>query len=221
MGETEPTKEELAAMIDHAFLRPEASRSELIEACRLVKELKVGCLCVRPCDVSEAKKLLDGSGIRLATVVGFPHGTAVAEIKAEEAALAAADGVDELDMVINIGLLRSRLVKRVRGEIAGVVQAARPRPVKVILECCYLNQREKAAGCRAAIEAGAHYVKTSTGLGPGGATIEDVRFLRRQVGEHMGVKAAGGIRTLADAIAMIRAGADRLGTSSSRAILSG
>jgi deoxyribose-phosphate aldolase len=209
----------LAARIDHAALRPEATIREVRAACELAARCRVGCLCVRPCDVREAREALEGSSVALGSVVGFPHGAHATAVKVAEARRAIADGADELDMVINIGRLRSGEAGYVGREIAAVVEAAGGRIVKVILECCYLDGEQKAAGCRAARQAGAHFVKTSTGCGPGGATVEDVRYLRRHVGASMGVKAAGGIRTLADALAMVEAGADRIGTSSTETIL--
>jgi len=153
------------------------------------------------------------------TVIGFPHGSQTTRIKVAETAQSLSDGAEEFDMVINIGSLRSGDVQYIRDEIAAVVQAAAPRTVKVILECCYLTRDEIAAASRAAIDAGAHFVKTSTGTGPEGAKVNDVRFLRAQVGDKLGVKAAGGIRTLPDALEMIHAGASRIGTSSTQAIL--
>jgi deoxyribose-phosphate aldolase len=206
-------------MIDHAFLRPEAARTDLLKACDLVREYRAGCLCVRPCDVAEAARALKGADVKVGTVVGFPHGSAATPIKAAEAALATADGAVELDMVVNIGRLIGGDTDFVRDDIAAVVAAAGDRTIKVILECCYLDRRQMAAGCAAALAAGAHFVKTSTGTGPSGAKVDDVRFLRSCVGGAAGVKAAGGIRTLADATAMIQAGANRIGTSSTAAIL--
>jgi len=152
-------------------------------------------------------------------VVGFPHGAAHSEVKIAEAIRAVADGADELDMVVNVGRLLDGDLDYVRAEIAGVVGAAGGRIVKVILECCYLNRRQMAAACQVAEQAGADFVKTSTGFGAGGAVVEDVRFLRRCVGDRLGVKAAGGIRTLADALVMIQAGATRIGTSCTEQIL--
>jgi len=218
MATSAPNRQTIAAMIDHALLRPECTPSDLRAACELVTRLGVGCLCVRGSDVAEAGRLLAGR-VKLAAVVGFPHGCCTTQAKVAEAHEVIADGADELDMVLNIGRLRGGQVEYVRDDIAAVVAAAANRPVKVILECAYLRREEMSAGCRAAVEAGAAFVKTSTGFGPHGARTDDVRHLRSQVGPDIGVKAAGGIRTLADALVMIRAGADRIGTSSSEAIL--
>jgi deoxyribose-phosphate aldolase len=213
------TRNELAAMIDHAILRPDTSRADLDSGCRMAATYEVACACVRPCDVSEARILLEGSGVGVGTVIGFPHGSLVGEVKVLEAAQAVEDGAEELDMVLNIGWLRGGELTAVKHEIADVVAVAEGRIVKVILECCYLNRDEMATGCKIAEEGGAHFVKTSTGFGPAGATLDDVRFLRSQVGKRLGVKAAGGIRTLNDTLEMVRAGASRIGTSSTEAIL--
>ncbi|MGC9454362.1 MAG: deoxyribose-phosphate aldolase [Phycisphaerae bacterium] len=215
------TAAELASLIDHAVLRPETTHKELAEACRLADRWKPASVCVRPCDVAAAVGLLDGSGVAVSTVVAFPHGSSSTPVKAEEARRAVADGADELDMVVNIGLLCDQRLDEVREDIAAVVAAADGRTVKVILECCLLSRSAKLAGCRAACDAGADFVKTSTGFASGGATADDVRLLRECVGESMGVKAAGGIRTLDDCLAMLNAGASRLGTSRTFEILSG
>ena len=219
MSPNNVSRRDLAMMIDHAFLRPEATRRDLLAACKLVRKYQVGCICVRPCDVAEAAELLHGTGVKVGTVVGFPYGCAVTPIKAAEAARAIADGADELDMVVNIGRLIAGDTDFVREDIAAVVAAAAGRTVKAILECGCLNRDQMAAGCDAALAAGAHFVKTSTGTGPSGAKVDDVRFLRSRVGDKAGVKAAGGMRTLADAMAMIEAGANRIGTSSTAAML--
>ncbi len=209
----------LAAMIDHAILAPNTTENDLHNGCQLAATAGVASICVRPCDVKEAKGILSGAGIVVGTVIGYPHGGETPPAKAFQARQAIDDGADELDMVINIGRLISGRTEVITDEIAQVVQAAKGRLVKVILECCYLNQEQMAVGCGAAVSAGAGFVKTSTGFGPGGATAEDVRFLRSQVAQSIGVKASGGVRTLADAKAMIQAGANRLGTSSTERIL--
>ena len=213
------TRDVLAQRIDHAVLRPEATSDDLRAGCEMCARCGVFSICVRPCDVAEARRWLAGSNVAVGTVVGFPHGIQTSVAKACEAARAIQDSADELDMVIHIGKLRDGALAFVRDDIAGVVATAEGRPVKVILECCYLDDAQKAAGCQAVVEAGAQFVKTSTGFGPGGATVEDVALLRRQVGPDFGVKAAGGIRTLADAKAMIAAGANRLGCSCTEALL--
>jgi len=215
-----PNAEQLAAKIDHAMLRPEATPEDLQATCARVLQWHVACLCVRPCDVADATRPLAGSGVAVGTVIGFPHGTTHQRIKAAEAACAVDDGAEELDMVINLGRMISGDLMYVRNDIAAVVKAAGGRIVKVILECGYLNRSQMAVGCQAAWDAGAQFVKTCTGFGPGRATLRDVRFFRQQVGSDMRIKAAGGIRTAERAWAMIAAGADRIGTSSTEAILS-
>jgi deoxyribose-phosphate aldolase len=213
------SREQLARRIDHAVLRPDAVVADVHRGCEIAARWNVASVCVRPCDVKFAKTLLAGSGVETGTVISFPHGSCSAKVKAYEAAAAVQDGADELDMVVNLGLLRSGELAAAADDIAGVVAAAGEKVVKVILECGYLTREEMAMGCKAAMSAAAAFVKTSTGFGPGGATTDDVQFLRQQVGNTMRVKASGGIKTLADALAMIRAGADRLGTSNTETIL--
>jgi deoxyribose-phosphate aldolase len=210
---------ELARCIDHAVLGPETTDDGLRAACEAAQAWRPASVCVRPCDVRRAVDLLAGPGVTVGTVVAFPHGSAVPAAKADEARRAVADGAEELDMVVNIGRLRDGRMDAVRNDIAAVVEAAGGRTVKVILECCLLTRPQKVPGCRAARAAGADFVKTSTGFAAGGAAAEDVRLLRECVGEAMGVKAAGGIRTLEDCRAMLRAGASRLGTSHTFEIL--
>ena len=216
---TDLSREQLAAMIDHAVLQPDATTADLLAGCKLARRLGAATMFVRPCDVAAAAEMLAGGGTALGTVIGFPHGSTHPRVKLAEANQAVADGADELDMVANIARLREGDQRYVRDEIASVVSAGGGRIVKVILECCYLDHGQMAVACRAAEEAGANFVKTSTGFAPGGATDQDVRFLREQVGDRLGVKASGGIRTLADALAMIAAGASRIGTSSTEQIL--
>lgn len=219
MGDSGMTRKQLACMIDHAVLAPQSGEAALEAGCELATRVQVACLCVKPCDVRYARNAMVGTGIAIGTVIGFPHGGQIASVKADEASRAIEHGADELDMVINIGALRDGLIDLVKEEIAEVVHAAGIWPVKVILECAYLDRERMAAGCAAAVDAGAAFVKTSTGFAPTGATVEDVRFLRQRVGRKFGVKAAGGIKTLAQAMAMIDAGANRIGTSATEAIL--
>ena len=219
MARPEITRKKLAGLIDHAVLRPEATSADLKEAASLAAAERLASLCVRPCDVSAARKLLKGTGVAVSTVISFPHGSTSTPTKAAETAQALIDGAEEFDMVLNIGRLREGEIEYVRADIAAVVQAAQGRIVKVIVECGYLDRAQITSACRAALAAGAHFVKTSTGFGPCRAKAEDVRFLRSQVGESMGVKAAGGIATLDQALEMIAAGASRLGTSKTARIL--
>jgi len=219
MHEPKLTRESLAVRVDHAALKPELTRNELRAACELVARLRTASICVQPCNVAPAKAMLAGSGVMVGTVAGFPLGATTPRAKAAETRQAVLDGADEIDMVLNIGRLIDGDVGYVERDIAAVVAAADGRCVKVILECCCLTDEQKIAGCKAAVAAGAKFVKTSTGTASGGATVEDVRLLRNTVGSAAGVKAAGGIRTLADVEAMIAAGATRLGCSATEAIL--
>jgi deoxyribose-phosphate aldolase len=216
-----PTVPVLAAMIDHAVLKPTQVERDVVDACTVARREHIASVCVKPFYVPDCAKLLEGSGVRTSTVVGFPHGGQAPEVKVGTSLQALRDGATELDMVINIGALIERDYATIEREIASVVGVghAREAVVKVILECAYLDDAQKAIAARIAQAAGADFVKTSTGFGPEGATVEDVRLLRSVVGPTMGVKAAGGIRSLDDALAMIEAGADRLGTSSTGAIL--
>lgn len=213
---------ELARFIDHTILKPDAARSDIERLCLEARENDFASVCVQPWWVPLCADLLGGTSVKVCTVIGFPHGMNKPETKSYEARRAVADGATELDMVINIGALKSKDLGTVERDIRAVVEGARPRAaVKVILETAYLTDEEKAEGCALAKGAGADYVKTSTGFGPGGATVEDVALMRRVVGEDMGVKAAGGIRDAEIARKMIEAGATRLGASASLAIVHG
>lgn len=213
------TRGELAKLIDHAVLHPAHTAEDVRAGAEIAREFAIATLIVKPCHVALAADLLAGSGVAVGVAIGFPHGGHVPEAKAYETRLARAQGAREFDMVINLGALVGGEDDLVRREIAMVVEAAAGGVVKVILETAYLTDAQKVRGCRLAEEAGAHFVKTSTGFGPRGATVEDVRLLRQSVSTKVGVKAAGGIRTLADALRMVQAGASRIGTSSTRTIL--
>lgn len=217
------SKKELARFIDHTLLKPEATPEDIIRLCRQAKDFGFATVCVNPCYVSIAAEELAGCSTGVCTVVGFPLGASDPAVKAAEAAAAVRAGAAEVDMVLNIGFLKGGLKAQVQADIAGVVQAARQAGpgtvVKVIVETCLLADREKVEACRLAMAGGADFVKTSTGFGTGGATVHDVALLRRTVGPGIGVKASGGIRDLATALAMLKAGANRLGTSSGVAIL--
>ena len=219
---------DVARVMDHAVLKPEYSAGDLAQHAGMCVERGVGCLCVRSCDVAEAARLVTGSPVVVAAVIGFPHGAVRPEVKALEARLALADGARELDMVLNIGALKSGRAGLVRDDIAAVVAEATPAGaiVKVILETCYLTPDEIRTACRVAEEAGADFVKTSTGFGmkasgPTGATPEAVRIMLDAVGGRLQVKASGGIRTWADAIAYLDLGCTRLGVGDAAAILDG
>jgi len=210
---------DLARHLEHSVLAPQSTEDDVAEGARVALRWQVRSLVVKPAFVAVASRALAGSGVRTVAVVGFPHGGETTETKVTEAREAIAAGADEIDMVINIGALRRRDTGVVFNEIRRVVEAAGRHPVKVIIETAYLTQAEKRLACRLAARAGAAYVKTSTGFGPKGATAADVALMRRIVPRSVGVKASGGIRTYIDALALIRAGADLLGTSQTDAIL--
>lgn len=215
------TYEEVAKTIDHSLLRPELDEDFVREGVELARRYGVASATVRPADVVFAAELLDGSDVFVSTVVGFPHGSSRTETKVREAELALADGARELDMVLNIGRLRSGRGDDVREDIAAVVRTATAAGaiVKVILENAYLSDTEKELGCRLAEEAGAAFVKTSTGFAPGGATIEDLKLMRRTVGPHVQVKAAGGVRTLDALLEVMSVGVTRIGATATATIL--
>ncbi|MGQ9472642.1 MAG: deoxyribose-phosphate aldolase [Candidatus Caldatribacteriaceae bacterium] len=224
--ETIPTKEEelqsfLASHIDHVLLKPSATQKDLEEVCREARQWKFFEVIVNPYYVALFNKFLEGSRILTGVAIGFPLGQNKPEIKAREARLAFQEGAKEADMVINIAALKNRDWKLVYADIKGVVEEMAPGMVKVVLENGYLTEEEKIVGCLIAQAAGAHFVKTATGFGPSGATVEDVVLMRKVVGRSMGVKAAGGIHSREIALQMIAAGANRLGTSSGVEILKG
>ncbi len=215
------TRAELARAIDHTLLRPEATSAMIRTHCAEARNHRFATVCVNPCWVSLAASQMSSSGVGVCTVVDFPLGAGGLALKREAARRSVEEGADELDMVIAIGRLREGDDEHVREEIETVVEAARGRPVKVILETALLTPAEIDRACRMSLRARAAFVKTSTGFGRAGATVEAVRLMRAAVGEAMGVKAAGGIRDARTARAMIEAGASRLGTSASLAILAG
>lgn len=208
-------------MIDHTLLRADATEADFRAHCDAARALGVGTACVSPWAIPVALELLADSGITVGSVVGFPFGHESAAEKAAETRVLRAAGAREFDMVLNVGALRSGLDTLVRDDVRAVVDAAEGQVVKVILEICYLTDEEVVRGCALVEEGGAHFVKTSTGFAGGGATLERVALMRRVVGDRLGVKAAGGIRDRDTALAMIRAGASRIGTSSAAAILTG
>ncbi len=205
---------EMAQYIDHTILKPDAVREDIRRLCAEAAQYGFASVCVNPCHVKLASGLLAGTGVLACTVVGFPLGACTPESKAAEAKDAVLNGAQEVDMVLPIGAAKSGDWDLVIADIRGVAQAVRGRAiVKVILETCLLTDDEIARACNAAEQAGAHFVKTSTGFSTGGATEEHVRLMRKTVGERLGVKASGGIRDYKTALAMVRAGANRLGTS--------
>jgi len=214
------THGELARLLDHSVLKPESTAQDIAAGADVVRAWRIGYYCVQPCWVALAADALAGTDASVISVVGFPHGCDLPAVKARATELAIADGAREIDMVMNFGALKSGDPATVADEIAAIVRAAQGVPVKVILETGALGEQDKRLACRLAVDAGAAFVKTSTGFHPGGgATVADVRLMRSVVGPGIGVKASGGIRALADAQAMLGAGANRLGTSASAAIL--
>jgi deoxyribose-phosphate aldolase len=212
---------ELAALIDHTLLRPDATGEDLVQACEEARQFGFASVCVTVANVATAARLLAGCATLPIAVVGFPQGTVGTAAKVSETREAIRAGAKEIDMVIDLAALKKKDHATVLRDIQAVVEAARPAAVKVILETGALSRDEKVIGCALAKAAGAAFVKTSTGFGPGGATAEDVVLMRQVVGNDMGVKASGGIRTAADARRMIEAGATRIGASASVAIVSG
>lgn len=211
--------QELAGYIEHTLLRPEATNLEINKLCLEAVEHFFYGVCVNGSRVLQARELIDGTDLKVITVVGFPLGAEDSDAKRFETEAAVDNSAHEIDVVLNIGRLKEGDHKYVFRELRDVVEAADERPVKVILETCLLTREEKILACKLAKDAGAHFVKTSTGFGPANGTIEDVKLLRETVGHEMGVKAAGGIRDTKTALAMIEAGASRLGTSSGVAIV--
>jgi len=213
----------LAKMIDHTLLKPDATQQEIAQLCFEARKYGFASVCVNPTWVSLCAQLLQGSQVKVCTVIGFPLGATSSETKAFETETAIRQGATEIDMVINIGALKARDLETVAKDIRGVVNAAHSRGiiVKVIIETILLNDEEKTIACLLSKEAGADFVKTSTGFAGGGATIHDVELMRKTVGPQMGVKASGGVRTFEDAESMIKAGATRIGASAGVKILQG
>jgi deoxyribose-phosphate aldolase len=215
------TYEDVAKTIDHSLLRPELDDKFIEDGCKLAAEYQVASVCVRPADVVRSVELLNGTGVAVGTVIGFPHGGTTTEVKVFEAQQALRSGATELDMVINIGALRSGRDGYVKEEIAAIVNIAHAAGaiVKVIMENAYLDDDQKVRGCRLAEGAGADFVKTSTGFAPTGATHEDLALMRRTVSPKVGVKAAGGVRTLDGLLAVMELGVTRIGATQTAAIL--
>jgi deoxyribose-phosphate aldolase len=210
---------DLARFIDHTLLGAEVTEEDVVRACDEARKYGFATVCVRARHVALCARLLQGAGPKPIAVVGFPSGTETTAAKASEARDAVRAGAAEIDMVLQVGQLKGKNYGSVESDIRQVVEEARPSAVKVILETGALTRDEKVIGCALAKAAGAAFVKTSTGFGPGGATVEDVALMRQIVGLDMGVKASGGVRTAADARKMLQAGANRLGTSASVAIV--
>jgi deoxyribose-phosphate aldolase len=212
---------ELAGMIDHTFLKPFGPPEDIEKLCAEARQYGFAMVAIHPAEVEHCVRLLAGSRVRAGAAIGFPLGQNTPAVKAFETRDAIQRGAGEIDMVVNLRALQAGEIALVRGEIEEMVAACRPAGVicKVILETCYLSDEQKKLVCSLALDAGADFVKTSTGFGTAGATVDDIRLMRAAVGPHMGVKASGGVRTLDQALAMIEAGATRIGTSSGVALV--
>lgn len=209
----------IAKYIDHTVLAAHATHEKIDQICKEALQWHFASVCVNSCWVPLCSRLLDKSDVKVCTVVGFPLGAMATESKAYEAKKAVLDGADEVDMVINVGWLKNHDDDLVQDDIKAVKDACGKKTLKVIIETCLLTEEEKVRACRLAKVSGADYVKTSTGFSTGGAKVEDIKLMRKTVGPELGVKASGGVRTYADAVAMIEAGATRVGASASVAIV--
>jgi deoxyribose-phosphate aldolase len=221
MSKADLPQDLLAKFIDHTLLKPDASAADIEKLCREALQHRFHSVCVNGSRVVQARALVEDSDVKVAAVVGFPLGAMDADAKRYETEIAIDMGAEEIDLVLNIGRLKEGDAKYVLRELRDVVEAADERPVKVIIETCLLTREEKVLACQLVVDSGAKFIKTSTGFSTGGATVEDVRLLREHVGPKFGVKASGGIRDTAAALAMIEAGATRLGTSAGIAIVTG
>jgi deoxyribose-phosphate aldolase len=215
------TYEDIAGMIDHSLLKPNLTDSEIEEGCRIAHEYRVATVCVRPSDVQRAAELLAQSPVRVTTVIGFPHGSTTTAAKVFEAEEAIRNGARELDVVLNIGKLKSRDYDYVKADLKAVMAAAHAKSViiKVIFENCYLEDEEKIAACRISSEVGVDFVKTSTGFGTGGAEDRDLKLMREHTAPAVKLKAAGGIRTLERALEVRKLGCTRIGATATVGIL--
>ena len=209
----------IAKTIDHSLLKPEMTRDEVAAGCAIAKKYDVASVCCKPSDVVFCAELLAGTDVEIGTVVGFPHGSSTTQTKVFETQKAIVDGATEIDMVLNIGLLKSGDYSAVENDIAAVVEAASGKMVKVILENAYLTDDEKVTACKLVEKAGGHYVKTSTGYAPTGATLEDVKLMKNSVTAKIKVKSAGGVRTLDALIDMLDAGVSRSGATTTALML--
>lgn len=212
------TKEQLAKLIEHTLLRPDATKDSIIQLCEEAKNYNFWSVCVNPTYISLASNILRGTDVKVCGVIGFPFGASIPDVKALEAERAIIDGASEIDMVINIGALKSYNYELVKKDIAKVVERTNKYQkdiiVKVIIETGLLTEAEKVTACKLVKDAGANFVKTSTGFNTSGATVHDIKLLKNSIGTNLGIKASGGIKTFNDAIKLIKAGADRIGTSS-------
>jgi deoxyribose-phosphate aldolase len=215
-------KENVAKMIDHTLLKPEATKEQIVVLSEEAKEYNFASVCVNPSWVTTAYEILKETDVKVCTVIGFPLGASTSEVKAFETKNAIENGATEIDMVINIGALKDKNDSLVERDIKAVVEAAKGKAiVKVIIETCLLTEEEKVRACELSVRAGADFVKTSTGFSTGGATVEDISLMRKTVGPNIGVKASGGVRSREDAHTMIEAGATRIGASAGIKIVKG
>ena len=214
-------KKDIAQLIDHTALRPDTTGIQIEVLCQEAREYHFYSVCINSSFIPLAKTFLVNSGVKICAVVGFPLGASLSRVKAYEAREAAKEGAEEIDMVINISALKDNHYRKVKEDIEEVVRSVKGLICKVILETALLTDQEKEIGCQIAVEAGAHFVKTSTGFESGGATVEDVKLMQRIVGNHMGIKAAGGIRDYETALKMVEAGATRIGASKGVEIVNG
>ena len=209
----------IAKTIDHSLLKPEMTREEVKAGCEIAKKYDVASVCCKPSDVQFCADLLKGTDVLVGTVVGFPHGTTTTEVKVFETKQAVADGATEIDMVINIGHLKSGMNAEVQTDIKAVVDASAGHTVKVILENAYLTDEEKVTACKLSEAAGAHYVKTSTGYAPTGASIADIKLMKASVSPHIKIKSAGGVRTLDSLMEYLDAGISRSGATTTAVMI--
>ena len=219
MAHPKYSKEKIAKTIDHSLLKPEMTRDEVRQGCEIAKKYDVASVCCKPSDVAFCAEILKGTDVEVGTVVGFPHGSSTTDTKVFETKNAIANGATEIDMVLNIGQLKSGLYDAVKADIAAVVAAAGGKMVKVILENAYLTDEEKITACKLCEAAGAHYVKTSSGYAPTGATVADVKLMRAAVSPAVKVQSAGGVRTLDALIEMLDAGVERSGATTTSTML--
>ncbi|KAI8979186.1 deoxyribose-phosphate aldolase [Mycotypha africana] len=221
--QTTLTAQKLGKYFDHAVLRPDQTTEDVIKGCEVAKKYNLASVCVKPCDVSQACKLLEDTDVDVGTVISFPHGNSTTEAKVAESLQAIQDGAVELDVVINIGFVKSGLYEKVQQELKKIVDLSKEKKqdvcIKVIFETAYLTNDEIVKTCELCMASGVDYVKTSTGFGPGGATYEHIELMRKTVPNTMGVKASGGIKTLEQVLKYIELGATRIGSSSSGAII--
>ena len=212
---------EVTKYIDHTILKPETTKAQILTLCEEAKQFNFASVCVNPTWVATCANELKGTDVKVCTVIGFPLGATFKEVKAYETKLAIENGASEIDMVINVGAAKDQNWELVYEDIKAVVEAANGVLVKVIIETCLLTDEEKVKACEMAVKAGAHFVKTSTGFSTGGATAADVALMRQTVGESVGVKASGGVRTAEDMKVMVEAGANRIGTSGGVSLVQG